>query len=258
MKGIILAAGEGKRLKPFTNDNPKCLIQLEGKSILDRQIETMHSCGINDVIVVRGHLADRITRSDVRYYINPEYDTTNMVMTLWCAEKELAGEVIVSYGDIVYNKEVLQRLIESRRDISVVVDLDWEKYWKQRFADPLKDAEAFKMDASGRINVIGQKANKLSDIDAGYIGLIKFTDKGISIFKQSFLNAKRVFENGQKPWGAPRTFKNAYMTDMLQGLVNEGNQLYAVGIHGGWLEIDSCSDFELAEKLFRNNAVTVT
>lgn len=255
MKGIILAAGEGRRLKPFTDDNPKCLIQLEAKSVLGWQIETMQACGIRDIVVIKGYRADQISRKDVRYCVNPEYDTTNMVMTLWCAEKELAGEVVVSYGDIVYNKEVLQKLLESPHDISVVVDLDWERYWKLRFSDPLKDAEAFDMDERGRIKIIGQKAKTLQDVKAGYIGLIKFTHKGIDIFKKSFLNAKKVSENGQKAWGSARAFEKAYMTDMLQGLIDEGNQLYAVGIHGGWLEIDSSHDFDLAKDLFENGKV---
>ncbi len=257
MKGIILAAGEGKRLKPFTDNNPKCFIQLEDKSILDRQIEAMRSCGVEDIIVIKGHLQEKISRKDVRYYVNPQYDKTNMVMTLWCAEKEFDGncDIIVSYGDIIYNKEVLQKLIQSSHDISVVVDMDWESYWKARFSDPLNDAEAFKMDSSGKINIIGQKANEIGDIDAGYIGLIKFNVNGIDIFRNSFLNARKVYEDGGKAWGSPREFQKAYMTDMLQGLVNEGNALYAVGINGGWLEIDSSSDFELAKTLFENGKV---
>ncbi len=250
MKGIILAAGEGKRLKPFTDNSPKCLILLEGKSILDRQIETMRACGIEDIIVIKGYRADMIIRGDVRYYINPQYDSTNMVMTLWCAEKDLEGEVIVAYGDIIYNGGILQSLMASTHDISVVVDMDWERYWKKRFANPLKDAEAFKMDDKGRIKIIGQKPETIEDIEAGYIGLIKFTNNGINIFKKSFLNASKG-----EAWGAPRQFEKAYMTDMLQGLINEGHDLFAIGIHGGWLEIDSCSDFELAKKLFKNGVV---
>jgi len=250
MKAIILAAGEGKRLKPFAENMPKCLIELEGKSILDRQIEVIRRCGIDDVIVVKGYMANRINRKDVHYYFNKDYGTTNMVMTLWCAEKELKGEVVVSYGDIVYNEEVLRSLIDSAHDISVVVDVAWEKYWKMRFDDPLKDAEAFKMDRTGRIEIIGQRAERISDIEAGYIGLVKFRGGGMKAFRESFLNARNVSRNGGKAWGAPRPFEKSYMTDMLQGLVNEGHDVYGVKVEGGWVEIDSPSDYDLAKKLF--------
>ena len=250
MKAIILAAGEGKRSKPLTNNRPKCLLELGNKSILDWQIDTMHLCGISDIVVVKGYCAEKIIRKDVRYYINDNFKTTNMVMTLWCAEPELEGEIIVSYGDIVYNEKVLRQLLSSSHDISVVVDRNWQQYWQARFEDPLKDAEALKMDADKRIKVIGQKANKMPDIEAGYIGLIKFRKEGIRIFKESFLNAKNITKKGEFPWGISRSFETAYMTDMLQGLINEGHNVYGVSVNGGWLEIDSPRDYELAKELF--------
>ena len=251
MKAIILAAGEGRRLRPLTEDKPKCLVQLGEKPILDWQIETMHNCGVEDIVVVKGYQADKIARKDIKHYVNYDYGTTNMVMTLWCAKDELDDEVIISYGDIVYNEEVLRSIITAPYEISVVADLNWQKYWQKRFADPLKDAEAFKMDTQGKISVIGQVPEKISDIDAGYIGLIKFKGKGIDIFKQSFLQA----QSANNAWGSQRPFEKAYMTDMLQGLVNEGQDVYAVKIKGGWLEIDSKDDYSLAKKLFVDGKV---
>ncbi len=250
MKAIILAAGEGKRLRPFTEDRPKCLIPLERKSIFDHQVDTMRRCGIRDIIAVKGYKADKITRQDVRYYLNRNYATTNMVMTLWCAKAELEGEVIVSYGDIVYNQEVLQRIIDSQYEISVVVDVNWKKYWKRRFSDPLKDAEALRLDSHGRIEIIGQKAENISDVEAGYIGLIKFKGRGMQIVRESFLNAQKVASQDGSPWGVSRSFENVYMTDMLQGIVNESQDIYGIKINGGWLEIDSSDDYELAKELF--------
>ncbi len=255
MKAIILAAGEGKRLRPFTEDRPKCLIQLEGKSIFDHQVDTMRRCGITDIIAVKGYQADKIIRKDVRYYINKNYATTNMVMTLWCAKAELEGEVIVSYGDIVYNQEVLQSIIDSPYEISVVVDVNWEKYWKRRFSDPLKDAEALRLDSHGRIEIIGQKAESISDVEAGYIGLMKFQGRGIQVVKESFLNAQKVARQEGEPWGVSRPFENVYMTDMLQGIVNESQDIYGIKINGGWLEIDSLNDYELAKELFMDGRV---
>ena len=255
MKAIILAAGEGKRLKPLTNDRPKCLLELGNKSILDWQIDTMHLCGISDIVVVKGYSAEKIIRKDVRYYANDNFKNTNMVITLWCAEPELEGEIIVSYGDIIYNHEVLQKLIDSTGDISVVVDTNWQQYWQARFEDPLKDAEALKMDADKRIKVIGQKAEKISDVEAGYIGLIKFRENGLKILKKSFSNAKDIAKKGEFPWGASRSFETTYMTDMLQGIINEGHNVYGVSVNGGWLEIDSHRDYDLAKKLFINGEV---
>lgn len=247
MKAIILAAGEGSRLRPYTLDMPKCLVPLGGKGILNWQIDTMRSCGLDDITIVKGYLADKIDDKGLNTFVNKDYATTNMVMTLWCAKEKLEDEVIVSYGDIVYSPQVLEALMKSPHDISVVVDMDWESYWNKRFSDPLSDAEAFSMDSSDRIKIIGQEATQLSDIEAGYIGLIKFKGRGIDIFKESFSKA----QDSENAWGSQRPFKQAYMTDMLQGLVNEGHDLYAVKIRRGWLEIDSVNDLQLANKCFK-------
>lgn len=252
MRAIILAAGEGRRLRPYTAEMPKCMVPLEGRSILDWQLDTMRACGIDNITIVKGYLADQIEREGVHTITNKDYATTNMVMTLWCAREVMEDEVIVAYGDIVYDAGVLQELIDAQHDISVVVDMDWKKYWSSRFSDPLADAEAFSMDGNDRIKVIGQKATHLSDVEAGYIGLLKFKGKGIDIFKQSFLRSQET----DNAWGSPRPFQKAYMTDMLQGLVNEGHDLHAVKIRRGWLEIDSISDLQLANKYFKSNGAT--
>lgn len=250
MKAIILAAGEGNRLKVFTKDRPKCLIPVAGRPILDWQIDTMRRLNISDIVVVKGYMAEKIDRTDVRYYINDRFQTTNMVMTLLSAREELNEDVVVSYGDIIYNDEVLSRLLGAGGDISVVVDREWEPYWRMRFDDPLKDAEALRIDGFGRIKVIGQKAVSASDIEAGYIGLIKLSKNGCRIVKSSFSRAGRSAKNGGKPWGISRPFEMAYMTDMLQGLINEGKEVFATIVDGGWLEIDSERDYELAKRLF--------
>jgi len=102
LKAIILAAGEGKRLRPLTESKPKCLINLFGKSILQRQIETLKKCNINDISIVIGYLGERIKMPDVTYFHNFNYNTTNMLETLFCAREKLSDSVIISYGDIVF------------------------------------------------------------------------------------------------------------------------------------------------------------
>lgn len=255
MKAIILAAGEGNRLKPYTDNYPKCMISLENKAILDHQIDLLKSCGIEDIVVIKGYMADHIVREDIRHYVNNKYSTTNMVMTLWCAREEFNDDVIISYGDIVYNEDVIRKLLDSNRDISIVVDDSWAPYWALRFEEPLSDAEALSIDEEGCIKVIGQKANCLDDVQAAYIGLMKFTKKGLDLFTQSFLNAQECAESGGASWGILKPFKEAYMTDMLQGLINEGCELYAIHIDGQWLEIDDVKDYQLAQRFFKEGKV---
>ena len=86
MKAIILAAGEGKRLRPLTNDRPKAMVKLFGMTLLERQINTFKNCGINDIIVVGGYKDEIINFPNIKKYKNVDYDSTNMVETLFCAK----------------------------------------------------------------------------------------------------------------------------------------------------------------------------
>ena len=86
MKVIILAAGYGSRLKPYTNKIPKCMVELAGKPLLQHQIETLNSAGLNNITVVGGHLIEKIIGKDIQIIKNDKYDSTNMVSSLFCLQ----------------------------------------------------------------------------------------------------------------------------------------------------------------------------
>ena len=116
MKVILLAAGQGTRLRPLTDHCPKCMVKVKGRSLIERQLETMRTCGIKeqDIAIVAGYRSDVLKEAlkdtEVRIIVNEKFETTNMVCSLMCAEALLQSErdILVSYGDIVYGQEVLQ------------------------------------------------------------------------------------------------------------------------------------------------------
>jgi len=146
LNAIILAAGEGKRLRPLTENIPKCMIELFGKSLLQSQIDTFHKCNILDITVVTGYQSESIKFPDITYFKNENYYQTNMGETLFCAKEKLIDSVIISYGDIIFESNILQKLIDSKDDYSVIIDKNWEKYWRIRFDRPLNDAETLVLD----------------------------------------------------------------------------------------------------------------
>jgi choline kinase len=237
-KTLILAAGEGTRLRPHTLDRPKCLVEIEGRSLLDRQLGVLHAEGVSPIILIGGYLADRLRRPGIALKLNPRYAETNMVWTLFCAEEELDGEVIVAYGDIVYSHQILRALLDSRADIAVTIDLDWESYWRARNEDPIADAETLKLAFDGRIIELGQKPKSLAEIEGQYMGLMKFSAAGIEILKRVFHDAKRSGNlRGKRP-------EKAYMTDLLQATIDAGHRLQSVPVNGGWVEVDTVGDLE--------------
>ena len=256
MEAIILAAGEGKRLRPLTNNTPKCLVNLFGKSLLQQQIETFRSCKIDDISVVTGHLNQMINFENITYFQNPNFKTTNMVETLFCAKEKLTNSVIVSYGDIIFEKNVLQKLIDSDDGLSVVIDKNWKKYWETRFDNPLNDAESLKIDTDDNITSIGQKTQKIDEIEGQYIGLMKFQNAGLEKIKKFYEKTGSQSTNNSNPLNPLVSFQQSFMTDFLQGLINDGCKLKAVEIENGWLELDTINDYNKYTELYSKNKLS--
>jgi choline kinase len=166
LRAIILAAGSGSRLLPYTASKPKCLVEVAGRSLLDRQLDVMRGVGIRDITIITGYLADRIKRHGLKSLNNPDYERTNMVATLFLAVEILrAGEpVVVSYGDIVYEQKVLERLLACDAPICLPVDVEWERLWSARMENPLDDAETLKLNESGDVVELGKKPDSRSDM----------------------------------------------------------------------------------------------
>lgn len=242
MKGIILAAGEGKRLSPLTDHYPKCMVNYNDKPIINYILDSMEQCGIEKPIIVNGykkevlvtHLRDR----NIIYYTNENYAATNMVATLFCAEDEFDDDIIISYADIIFTNDILKKLIFSSYDVSVVVDKNWQDLWEIRMDEPLQDAETMKINNEGDIIEIGDKPNCYEDIDGQYIGLIKISKKAISKVSEFYhnLDKKATYDGGN--------FNNMYMTTLLQLIINKLSPVKAVLINGGWLEFDTIKDLE--------------
>ena len=242
MKTITLCAGTGSRLRPLTNKMPKCLVPFEGRSILSRQLSTFHKVNLTNNFVMTGYLAECI-KLPVQKIHNPNFSRTNMVYSLALAKELFDGseDIIMSYGDIIFRQEVIERLISEDDEIVVVADLNWEKYWAERFDNYWHDVESFSEDQSGYIQSIGQVWTEKSEIQAQYIGLVKFS-KEIQITIANQLN--RIIDQIE--------MHNMYMTDFLQELISSGHKVTPMYIHSGWLEFDQHTDLDPKFLMFLN------
>jgi len=174
-RSIILAAGKGERLMPLTADRPKCLVPLLGRSLIERQIAVLRGAGVTDITIVGGYQADRLAALGKPVIVNSDFETTNMVATLFCARDRLDGkdDIIISYGDIVYEARVFDALLECRGELCLTSDSQWRAYWQARMADPMADVETFKTGDAGRVTELGKKPESLEDIQGQYMGLFK-------------------------------------------------------------------------------------
>ena len=221
MKVIILAAGQGTRLRPLTDDRPKCMVEVNGKSILERQLTVMHDCGIRDedITIVAGYkgevLWDIFRDTQMNIVINDNYENTNMVCSLMCAREimEQYEDILLSYGDIIYNEKVLRSILQSEEKASVIVDDGWYSYWSERCENPLDDAETLMFDKDDYLTEIGQKTMDLGKIQSQYIGLMRFKGEGLEAVLHLAAEAEERSRKGVPLWRTTRTYQKMYMTD---------------------------------------------
>ena len=247
-KTLIVAAGLGTRLKGHTKNLPKCMLDFGGKTLMERQLIAYRDCGIDNISVVRGYKKNKINFKNVKYFDNKDYENNNILNSIFYGEKIINGNVIIAYSDILFETNVVKRLLESDHDISVVVDIDWQGYYVGREDHPVEEAENVIFNSNNEVVKIGKITTEKQEVHGEFIGMMKLTHKGAEIFKQNFHRVKKLYWN--KPFQSAKTFQNAYLTDMIQELVDIGIKVHCVIIERGWKEIDTVEDYQKALKEF--------
>lgn len=236
MKAIILAAGRGSRMGGLTTDVPKCLVQLGGRPLLEWQLAAFGGAGIDTVGIVRGYKAHLLDGRGLVAFDNPRWMETNTVASLRCASAWLReGPAIVSYSDIFYSAATVAALMAAPGDIAISYDPDWLTSWSQRFADPLSDAESFRLSGT-RVIDIGRRTTRLDEVDGQYMGLLKFTKAGWAAV-EAHLDSLEV-----------ECCDRLDMTGLLSSLIGAGQSVDAVPLSGSWGEVDNADDLALYER----------
>ncbi|MGB8801909.1 MAG: phosphocholine cytidylyltransferase family protein [Candidatus Acidiferrales bacterium] len=247
MRAIILAAGRGSRLGHLGNDRPKCFVELEGKPLIERQIAALRRGGADEIGVVRGYRAEMIDFPGLSYFANERWAETNMVMSLVAAASWLrTGPVIVSYGDIFYRNELVRGLAGAPGQLVISYDRAWRRLWTRRFADPLADAETFRINPAGELLEIGGKTTRIEDIEGQYMGLLKFTPPAWGVVEK-LLSALDAASRDRLD-----------MTGLLRRLIaSKEIPIGTFGTDGQWGEIDNPQDVALYEEMIREGQLVL-
>jgi L-glutamine-phosphate cytidylyltransferase len=241
MRAVILAAGRGSRMGRLGEDRPKCLVELEGRPLIERQIAALRRGGIDEIGVVRGYRGEMIDFPGLTYFTNARWAETNMVVSLASAANWLrSGPVIVSYADIFYRSDLVRGLADAPGQLVISYDRDWLRLWTQRFADPLSDAETFRIDVAGQLLEIGGRTTRIEEIQGQYMGLLKLTPPAWSA-------VEALLDMLDAP-----SRDHLDMTGLLHRLlIRKTLLLTAFGTNGQWGEIDSPEDIALYENMVR-------
>lgn len=258
-KAIIVAAGRGRRLVPYTDEMPKTLVPIAGKPILGWQIDAYRAHGIDDVVCVRGYLGDVLERraaevGGLRFVDNHDWEHNNILESLFCAGAEIDGAVLVSYSDIIFTPEVVGALMESTGDICLVIDREFARIYEGRTEHPLEEAEVADLAPDGGVARVGKRALPPGDAYGEFIGLMKLSATGARWLREAWSALEQAYaQDPERPFQRAASFRNAYLTDLLQHLIEAGRPVTPVPIDGQWREIDTVQDLQRACELLRCN-----
>jgi len=232
MRAIILAAGSGRRLQAVAGDNPKCLVRVGGRTLLERQIAALQACGLDAITVVAGFQAARVAdacQAQASVLENARFAETNSLYSLWLAGPLLAGGFVVLNGDVLFHPQLLADLLCDRHDAALLVE------YRPRSPEAFGDEEMKVKVRGGCLADIG-KTLGWRETDGENVGLAKFTEPEATHMVRC-LDAI-VARGGIGEW-APYAFRQFART----------RRLHAVGTRGlPWIEIDFPGDYERAER----------
>ena len=254
VRAVIIAAGSGKSLLPLTEDRPKCLLEIKGRTILERQLETLRACGIHDIVVVRGYQKETLNLPGVRYYDNDRYEETGELHSLFAAEPELHGRILFLYSDILFDQAVLEKLLRSRADVAVAVDRSWPDY-RHRVLPLTKpmDLVITRNPAEPRHRFLPSEDDDAvvrvgqwippEEATGEFIGMALFSEQGSHRLRETRARLRRAHSG---PFHEADSLERASFTDLLQELVDAGEAVSCVNIYKGWLEVDTFEDYQRA------------
>src|SRR6476469_6517363 len=237
MKAIILSAGQGSRLGHMVDDRPKCLIDFNGRSLLDRQLDTLEANGVHEAVVVTGFhdelvneaIARRSGGSEVRTIYNPFYKVADNTGSLFMAREVLSADCLVWNGDTLVSRELMRRVVQNDRP-GICVTVDRKSAYDEDDMKVIRDEE------SGRLRAIGKRINE--GVNAESIGLLAFREGGAEQFRDAIERAMRTSE-GTTIW---------YLR-VIHHLAQNG-EVWTLDINGEeWGEVDFPPDVDAAREL---------
>ena len=234
MNNIILAASRGS-LGELTKEIPKTLIEVNGKSLLARQVDEFNRIGIKNITVVRGFAKEKVTLTNIKTRDNDMFAETNELYSLYLARDQIKENTVVSYGDIIFKRFVLNELFNEDYDITIVVDSDYDLAGEGK--DFVQASEPYDRNNYQGTAVFKNMASKMEKIHGEFIGLWKVNNKGSQLVHQELENLSK--SSGFKKMTCAHLFNE----------ISKSHLIAVKYIRGGWLDVDTLLDLQRAGKL---------
>jgi choline kinase len=246
MKAIILAAGEGSRMGKLTQNIPKPLVTVNGKSIIERQLSILKQNEILDVIIITGPHNEKFNFKKIRYIHDENFREHDQLGSLMSAKKEIDSDIIILFADIIFDDTILSKILESKSDISIAVDMDWERVYTSRTDNSFDAADKVRFEQGNVSRIFKNMTEEDKKFEIGeFIGLMKLSKNG----SKQLVNCYEKIHTHEGKFHDAQSMEKAKLIDLLQELIENKIKIDAIPITGKWYEIDTEQDLEIAKKI---------
>ncbi|MGY8845472.1 MAG: phosphoenolpyruvate mutase [Gammaproteobacteria bacterium] len=247
LKAILLAAAQGPGLENLTADRPKVMLPVNGKPLLSRLIDQFKKHGIDNLTVVGGYKHETIPSKGIKLIVNDLHATTGELTSLLCAKKSFTDDMVVMYGDVLFRGYVLRSLIESDREITVMVDSqmlqsDVNGTPDYAYCSGPDDRSLWGQDILLQ-EISGQTCTENSSSDGLWIGMMRVHGEG-----------RKWIEEALDQLSEDDKFSTFDMKELLNKLVLNKRPIRVIYIHGHWINVNSLQDLERAVEFATNHS----
>ena len=253
MAVIIPAAGEDEELKPLLNGRPKAMLEIAGRTLLDRQVASLAANHLNDITVVAGYARDKMRAEGVAILENKDYKNGSMMHSLMVAREKMQNGFLMLYADILLEDHIIAKLLDCREDIVLVADntTQYHKYEGGKALDFIVSKRKHRP-TRRKLSFAGESLVERigATISPGaatheFIGLARFSRTGA---EQLVATYEDCIGNFQGRFHEAEDVARLNFTDIIQEMIDRGFRVHFLEIHQGWLEIHQAEDLKLANE----------
>jgi choline kinase len=223
--------------------------------------DAFRAAGITELVVIRGYRGDVIepfVRARVPgavFVDNTAWQTNNVLLSMACARAYFDRPCLISYSDILFTSEVARAAAASPDEFGLVIDREFREIYVGRTEHPLDEGEVADLMPDGSVARVGKRALPPAEAIGEFIGLTKLGERGAMTVGRTLDQLARRFDGrDHEPFQRAASYRNAYLTDLWQELIDTGVRLDPVIIAGGWREIDTGQDLERARDLVQSGS----
>ena len=246
MKAIIIGAGRGIRLMPTTADTPKCFAEVKGRRILDWALAAFRANGLDAIVFIGGYQIDTVRKAypEFTFRHNAGWENNNILASLFHAEDQMDDGFVCAYSDILFAPEAVECALAHPADAALVIDTEWLTHYAGRSQHPPDDSEKVTV-ANGRITRIERRTPE-AETYGEYTGIAKFTTDAAARLREHYHRCGEQFAG--QTFREAKVFEKAYLIHLFQHRIEADEVFSHADISGGYREIDTQEDFELANQ----------